>query len=73
MQVRKDLPQLIPRVFIYLRVDTADQLGKVTAVLLLDIALVDNRIEWISHLVGNCGVDQRRELILGLDVVVEDL
>ena len=73
MQVRKDLSQLFFCVLIYLRVDSADQLSEITAILLLDIALVDNRVERVSHLVGNCGVDQRRELILSLDVVVEYL
>jgi hypothetical protein len=38
-----------------------------------DFALVDNGVQWVSHLMGDSGVDEREELSLCLRGVVKDL
>ena len=38
-----------------------------------DFALVDNGVQWVSHLMGDSGVDERKEFSLCLGGVVEDL
>ena len=55
-----------------LGVYSLDQLRKISAILLLYRALVDDRVQRVPHLVRNCRVDQRGELILSLHVVIEN-
>jgi len=39
----------------------------------VQLILSNDRVEGISHLMGNCGVDKREELVLLLRLVVQDL
>ena len=49
-----------------------EKVFKISQVLLLNVALRDYRIQWVSHFVRDGGIDKVHELLKCVDFVVEN-
>lgn len=65
--------QLLNNILSKTTLEHVDEHLKLDANSIDDLALVDDRVEWVSHLVRDGRVDQRQELSLRLCGVVQDL